>query len=270
MSLTNSIKSIAIGSFDGIHQGHRALIGQVEAIVIIERNGGYLTPGFKRSFYIEQPCFFYHFDRIKALSAKDVVEKLKKDFPNLETIVVGYDFGFGYKKEGNATLLKKLFDGEVLVVEEVKLKDISIHSQTIKHYIAKGKIKLVNQLLGRSYVIDGLIVSGQGLGKNELVPTLNLKVYDYDLPKEGVYATRTKVGKVWLDSITFLGHRVTTDGSYAIETHVLDKDIGVVTGRVGIAFIDFIRQNQKFTSLEALKEQIQDDIKKAKQILKLI
>lgn len=268
MNLTNSIKSIAIGSFDGIHQGHKALIRQVEAIVIIERNGGYLTPGHKRSFCVEQPCFFYHFDKIKSLRAKNFVKRLKEDFPQLETIVVGYDFGFGYKKEGDSTLLQELFDGEVVVVQEVKSADISVHSQTIKQYIAEGNIKLVNQLLGRPFVIYGQIVSGQGLGKNELVPTLNLKVHDYELPKEGVYATRTKIGDEWFDSVTFLGHRVTTDGSFAVETHVIDKDIGVVTGSVWVAFVDFIRENQKFNGLEALKKQIRDDIEKAKQILK--
>ncbi|MBU1667321.1 bifunctional riboflavin kinase/FAD synthetase [bacterium] len=270
MKLTNSIKSIAIGSFDGIHQGHRVLIGQVEAVVIIERNGGYLTPGYKRSFCVEQPCFFYHFDKIKSLTAKAFVAKLKEDFPKLETIVVGYDFGFGYKKEGDTELLKKLFTGEVVVVKEVKSSNISVHSRTIKKYIAKGNIKLVNQLLGRPFVIYGQIVSGQGLGKKELVPTLNLKVHDYDLPKEGVYATRTKIGDEWLDSVSFLGHRVTTDGSYAIETHVIDKDIGVLTGSVWIAFVEFIRENQKFRGLEDLKAQIKNDIEKAKQILKLI
>ncbi|HHS92911.1 MAG TPA: bifunctional riboflavin kinase/FAD synthetase, partial [Campylobacterales bacterium] len=72
----NSIKSIAIGSFDGIHRGHEALISQVEALVIIERNGGYLTPGYKRSLVVDKICFFYHFEQIKCLSAKEFVEKL--------------------------------------------------------------------------------------------------------------------------------------------------------------------------------------------------
>ena len=61
MKVTNQIKSVAIGSFDGIHRGHQALISQVDAVVIVERNGGYLTPGYKRSEVIIQPCFFYHF-----------------------------------------------------------------------------------------------------------------------------------------------------------------------------------------------------------------
>lgn len=266
MQLKNSIKSIAIGSFDGIHLGHRALIDQVEALVIIERNGGYLTPGYKRSFCVDQPCFFYHFDNIKSLRAKEFVEKLKEDFPKLEIIVVGYDFGFGYKKKGNTTLLKELFDGEVVVVEEVKSKDISVHSRTIKSYIAEGNIQPVNQLLNRPYVIYGKIIAGQGLGKKELVATLNLNVHDYDLPKEGVYATRTKIDDVWLESVSFLGHRVTTDGSYAIETHILDRDIGVITGHTWIEFVGFIRDNQKFDGLEALKIEIVEDIKEAKKL----
>ncbi len=266
MQLKNSIKSIAIGSFDGIHLGHRALIDQVEALVIIERNGGYLTPGYRRSFCVKQACFFYHFEQIKSLTAKEFVAKLKEDFPKLETIVVGYDFGFGYKKEGNTTLLKELFDGEVVVVKEVKSEEISVHSRTIKGYIAEGNIRLVNQLLNRSYKINGKIISGQGLGKKELVATLNLNVYDYDLPKEGVYATRTKIGDEWLASVSFLGHRVTTDGSYAIETHVLDRDIGVVTGTAWIEFVSFIRDNQKFDGLEALKVQIEKDIEEAKNL----
>ncbi len=263
----NSIKSIAIGSFDGIHMGHRALIDQVEAVVVIERNSGYLTPGYRRSSFIEQPCFFYHFEHIKSLSAKEFVAKLKEDFPKLQSIVVGYDFAFGYKKEGNTKLLKELFDGEVVVVSEVKSADISVHTRTIKSYLAEGNIKLVNQLLNHTYMISGKIISGQGLGKKKLVPTLNINVYDYDLPNDGVYATRTKVKNMWLNSVSFLGLRVTTDGSFAIETHIIGQDIGTIKGIVEIEFVDFIRDNRKFDGLEALREQIFIDIESAKEVL---
>ncbi len=260
----NNIKSIAIGSFDGIHLAHKALIDQVEAVVIIERNGGYLTAGYKRSLYVQQACFFYHFEHIKSLRAKEFVEKLKEDFPKLETIVVGYDFGFGYKKEGNTQSLKELFDGEVVIVDEVKLNDISVHSRTIKSEIKKGNIDLVNQLLNRRYAIDAKVVSGQGLGKQKLVPTLNLNVYDYGLPKEGVYATRTNIEGEWLNSVSFIGFRVTTDGSFAIETHVIEKDIGVIKGKVWLEFVAFIRENKKFDGLKSLKKQIDLDIIQAK------
>lgn len=255
---------MAIGSFDGIHLGHMALINQVEAVVIIERNGGYLTPGYKRSSFVKQLCFFYHFEHIKSLRAQEFVSKLKEDFPQLEKIVVGYDFGFGYKKEGNTELLKELFDGEVVIVKEVKSEDISVHSRTIKGEVAKGNIALVNQLLDRNYAINGKVVSGQGLGKKKLVATLNLNVYDYDLPKDGVYMTRTKVGNKWLNSVSFIGFRKTTDGSFAIETHVIEKDIGLVKGKIWLEFVDFIRENKKFDGLEALKKQIDLDIIHAK------
>ena len=193
MKLTNSIKSIAIGSFDGIHIAHQQLISQSEAVVIIEKNRATITPGYKRSEYIDKPSFFYHFDYIKSLSAKEFVVRLKEDFPRLQKIVVGYDFAFGYKNEGNSTLLQKLFDGEVIVVSEVKYDKLSIHSCTIRKYTTLGDIDMVNRLLNHNYKIEGEIIEGQGLGKKELVPTLNLKVYDYLLPKSGVYATKTLI-----------------------------------------------------------------------------
>jgi len=268
MQLKNSIKSIAIGSFDGLHQGHKALVNQVEAVVVIERNGGYLTPGYRRSLWVEQACFFYHFEKIKSLKAEDFVIKLKEDFPSLECIVVGYDFGFGYKKEGDSSLLKKLFKGEVVVVDEVKKSDISIHSRVIKDYLLKGDIEVVKELLGRSFILSGSVISGQGLGKKALVPTLNLKVYDYQLPKHGVYATRTKVGGAWFESVTFLGHRVTTDGSFAVETYILEREMGIIRGLIWVEFVSFIRENQKFNGLDKLKKQINKDIEECKKIFK--
>ena len=268
MQLTNKIKSITIGSFDGIHLGHQVLINQVEAVVVIERNSGYLTSGYRRSNHLNKPCFFYHFEKIHQLSAKEFVEKLCIDFPQLETIVVGYDFGFGHKKEGNTDLLTQLFHGEVVVVDEVKVADISVHSRTIKHYLKEGNLPLANQLLGRSFRVEGEVVSGQGLGKKELVPTINLNIYDHQLPKNGVYVTRTKIENKWLESVSFVGIRQTTDGAFAVETYVLNNTLGEVNGRVTLEFLEFIRENRKFNGLNALKTQINLDITYTKNYFK--
>ena len=267
MQIYNNIKAIAIGSFDGLHIAHKTLIDKVDAIVIIERNGGYLTPGYKRALYTDKICCFYHFDKIKSLSPEAFVHKLKEDFPSLEKIVVGYDFHFGKDKAGNAEMLQSLCDREVIVVDEVSIEGIPVHSRTIKAYLREGNVEMANKLLGRRYTIDGEVISGQGLGKKELVPTLNLHVEHYQLPLEGVYATRTKIGEKWLSSVSFLGHRVTTDGSYAVETHVIDKDLGEVSAKVVIEFIAFMRGNQKFDGLDGLKKQIQDDIDMARKIV---
>jgi len=267
LKYNNTIKSIAIGSFDGMHIAHQTLAEKVDALVIIERNGGYLTPGYKRANFTSKMCCFYHFDVIRGLSPEAFVQRLKSDFPQLETIVVGYDFAFGKAKAGSAKTLHTLFDGRVEIVQEVSIESIPVHSRTIKAYLREGNIAMANKLLGRMYSIDGMVVSGQGLGKKELVPTLNLNVKEYQLPLEGVYATRTKVKDEWLDSVSFLGHRVTTDDSFAVETHILEQDIGQVVGRVEMEFVDFIRANQKFESLEALKIQIEDDMEKARKIV---
>lgn len=267
MKFNNTIKSIAIGSFDGIHIAHKTLIDQVDALVIIERNGGYLTPGYKRASFTDKMCCFYHFDVLKHLTPETFVERLQTDFPQLGRIVVGYDFRFGKDKAGNAQVLKALFDHEVIIVDEVSIQGIPVHSRTIKAYLKEGNIQMANVLLGRKYHIEGTVVKGQGLGKKELVPTINLKIQSYQLPQEGVYATRTQIDGYWFDSVSFLGHRVTTDDSFAVETHILDKELGEVKGVTRLAFAAHIRKNKKFDSLETLKQQIEADIEKAKECL---
>ena len=268
MKLTNKIKSITIGSFDGIHLGHQVLIEQAQAVVVIERNSGYLTPGYRRSNYLKKPCFFYHFEKIYQLSAKEFVDRLCIDFPKLETIVVGYDFEFGHKKEGNTALLKELFYGEVIVVDEIKIDNISVHSRTINKYLKEGNLYLVNRLLGRPFSVEGDVILGQGLGKRELVPTINLNIYDYQLPKNGVYITRTKIADEWLESISFVGIRQTTDEAFAVETHVIDNVLGELKCNITVEFLESIRENRKFNSLKELKTQINLDITYAKNYFK--
>ena len=84
-----------------------------------------------------------------------------------------------------------------------------------------------------------------------------------------MYATRSKIENVWVDSVSFLGHRVTTDGSFAVETHVLDKEIIVLEKSISVAFVAFIRENKKFESLDLLRDQINHDMIEAKRVLAL-
>ncbi|WP_294955164.1 bifunctional riboflavin kinase/FAD synthetase [Sulfurovum sp.] len=267
LNIQNNIRSIAIGSFDGMHAAHQKLIEQVDALVIIERNTGYLTPGYKRSLYTEKMCCFYYFEKIKTYTPSEFVARLQEDFPLLERIVVGYDFAFGKNKTGTPEILSELFGREVIVVDEISFEGIPIHSRTIKAYLREGNIVMANRLLGRHYSIEGNVISGQGLGKKALVPTLNLKIFYYQLPMEGVYATRSKIGTKWFPSVSFLGHRVTTDGSFAVETHILDETIETAEGEVQVEFMDLIRKNKKFDSLQALKMQIEADIAQTRKIL---
>lgn len=261
------ITSIAIGAFDGVHLAHKVLIDSVDAVAIIERNSGVLTPGYIRTRYIEKPSFFYHFDKIRELSAEAFLSRLKEDFPSLAKIVVGYDFHFGKGKSGDVKLLEKLFYGEVVVVEPIKSDGIAVHSRVIKDLIKNSEMQKANILLGRSYQICGEVISGQGIGSKELVPTLNIDSKDYLLPKDGIYATNTKIGDIWHKSVSFIGHRVSTDGKFAIETHIIDQEIHGINGSIEISFEKFIRENRKFDDFGELKSQIEEDILKAKEII---
>ncbi len=189
-----------------------------------------------------------------------------KDFPELREIVVGYDFKFGYRKSGDVKLLKGLFSGEVSIIDEVRYRGLSIHSCLIREAIGRGAIRLVNRLLNRPYKVVGSPIRGQGLGSKELVPTINLDVRYYTLPKSGVYITKTLIDSRWLDSLTFIGARVTTDGRFAVETHILGRDIGAIDEymEIEVEIYSYLRANRRFKSLEDLKREIDRDILKAK------
>ncbi len=123
---------------------------------------------------------------------------------------------------------------------------------------------MANKLLGKEYKIYGQKIVGQGLGSKSFVPTINLKVDEFLLPNEGVYITKTILDEHEFNSITFLGHRLTTDGSYAVETHILDQDIENKDYTIQIKFCEKIRDNKKFDSFEELKNQILNDITSTK------
>ena len=269
--LNNSVSSIAIGSFDGIHTAHRELISLSDEIVVIERGYGRLTPGYKRCLYCDKPCAFYMFDKIKDLEAEDFVKILLSAYPKLKKIVVGYDFRFGKSRSGTPDTIRSIFNGEVVVIDEVTVNGISVHSRTIAQMLREGDIKNANLLLGREYSIQGVHISGQGLGSRELVPTINISVEDYILPKDGVYITRTKISDKTFKSVSFLGHRKSTDGSFAIETHLIDCKIDIADGeKIDIEFIDFIRENIHFDSLDGLRERIYKDISEAEHYFDII
>jgi len=261
-----TIQSVSIGSFDGVHLAHQRLISLSDGVVVIERGLATLTRGYRRSFYINKPLFVYHFDRLSSQTPQEFMAMLKEDFPKLKRIVVGYDFEFGHNKSGNAQTLKKIFEGEVLLVKEMKCEGVSIHSSTIKSFICEGHIDRANKLLGRPYEMMGYAIKGQGIGTKALVSTINIVTLDYHNPKEGVYATRTLVDGVWHESISFIGHRVSSDNAFAIETHIIDKTIALKNPRIALQWLKFIRSNQTFEDLTKLKLQILEDIEIAKKI----
>ncbi len=267
----DKIDTVAIGGFDGIHIAHQTLIqetGKNGAVVIIDKDYANITPDIYRCLYVDKPCIFIDLFEIRNLNGKEFIELLKNEFPNLKKIIVGYDFRFGKNRANHANDLKNLFDGEVEIIKEIKIDGISVHSKTIRELIKKGDLKTANKLLGRDYSIFGKVIKGLGIGSKKLYPTINLSNSSFLLPKDGVYATFSKINNNLYPSVTFIGKRETIDNSFSIETHILKEDFNEENFKtVEIIFKEYLRENRKFENLEELKKQISKDIKKAKEIL---
>jgi riboflavin kinase/FMN adenylyltransferase len=272
-TLKNST-AIALGGFDGMHIGHQNLfyeLGENGTIVVIETGYANLTPKKERENFSSYPIFYFDLEDIRHLDGEGFISLLKNKFPKLSKIVVGYDFHFGKDRKYSFEDLKILFDGEVLVIDEVSHKGDSVHSHKIRTKLKIGDVKGANDFLGHNYTIRGNLISGQGIGKKDLVPTINIETIGFLIPKEGVYVTLTRIDdeEHYHPSVSFIGHRVTTDGSFSIESHILDGEV-VCENRASISFVSFIRENKKFDSLEELKKAIKSDINIASKKLKLL
>lgn len=267
----DSVEAIAIGGFDGMHKGHQALfseLGENGCIVVIETGYANLTPKKERQNYTNYPIVYIELDEVRSLDGAEFIELLKKRFVNLKKIVVGYDFHFGKDRKYSFADIGRFFGGEVKVVDEVTLHNDSIHSHKIRQKLKIGDITGANAFLGHNYSIKGDVIKGQGLGQKELFATINITADGFLVPKEGVYATLTRIDdeEHFHPSVSFMGHRVSTDGTFAIETHILDVDV-TCSKKATISFVDFIRDNKKFATLSELKEAIQKDIDVAKKKL---
>ncbi|MDR1007721.1 MAG: bifunctional riboflavin kinase/FAD synthetase [Campylobacteraceae bacterium] len=268
----NEINALALGEFDGIHRAHRKLIEQLGAygaMVIIDKNRADVTPKRRRDEFVPNQCFYYNFSNIKDLSSEEFIALLKQDFPNVDKIVVGYDFRFGKNRAGDIEELGRLFDGKVVIVPEFCYDGIAVHTTKIRAFLQACEIFQANRLLGREYALIGFVQKGQGLGSKELYPTINLRVDEYLVPGFGVYAGRIRIKESIFDSVIFIGQRLSTDGNFSLETHILDKKIDIKDNeKCELFFVDFIRQNRKFSKLDDLKAQITKDIKNARESLK--
>ena len=277
MSIATTMKNssaIAIGGFDGMHIGHQRLfseLGNEGTIVVIETGYANLTPKKERENFTRHTIWYVNLDDVRHLDGVEFIELLKKTFPKLEKIVVGYDFHFGKNRKYSFNDLKNMFDGEVVVIDEVTHRKDSVHSHKIRAKLNIGDVKGANAFLGHNYTIRGKRVAGQGIGKEELVATINLEIEDFLIPKEGVYATLTRINdeEHYHPSVSFVGRRMTTDGSFAIETHILDGEVLCETN-ASISFVEFIRNNEKFDSLQELKSAIKKDIAIAAKELKFL
>ena len=274
--------SLILGYFDGVHLGHQYLIKQarklakhplailtfdkpVSSLIDNGKKGDVLTALDDRFKIISKLgvdyYYLFHIDKdFLSLSAEQFVELLKK--LNVREVFAGEDFRFGKNRVGDVNFLKDYFDVEV--VDLIKENGEKISSQEIKELLELGRIDEASKLLGHNYQISGTPISGRGIGHKIGFPTINVKMNDnYVLPRFGVYKTIAYLDGIPHLSITNVGINPTVDmGNLpSIEIHLKDYDFDSYS-TISVEFIEFIRPEIKFSSLDELKNQIESDTKK--------
>ena len=274
----------ALGCFDGVHIGHRALIREV----LSDRNGligavwTFSEPLAKP--FIEKVEDRLHilselgvkyavcesYEKVKDMSAMAFLEYLYSKL-GVRRIVCGTDFRFGKDREGDVEFIKQNAPDigmEVTVIEPVYAdiggERVKASSTTIRSFISEGKMREADVLLGRRFSVTGVVVSGNNLGRTIQVPTLNQRFEKGRIiPKHGVYETVCVADSIRYPAITNVGTRPTVSGGSTeinCETHIIGQKLDLYGSIVSVDFYDYVREEKKFDSLQALRDQIEKDI----------
>ncbi len=292
---------VSVGNFDGVHRAHARVLGEIskrarasgaKAVAvtfephparILRPDSGLrlLTPTPEKLRLLEttgiDAVLMLPFGRdLSLMTPRQFVERILKKKLHAREVHEGYNFRFGHKAAGNVDLLQQLgheMGFEVKVYPEQKLRGEPVSSSHIRKLLGEGRVSRARHLLARPFCILGAPGRGRGYGSKYTVPTINLARYEELVPKDGVYITRTRVGDEQFDSVTNVGNRPTFGAnSFAIETHLLNFHPIDLTpeSEVEICFLDRMRDEIKFPSVEALREQIARDVKKARRYFHLL
>jgi len=289
---------LTIGNFDGVHKGHLALFGKVKeraesiggqsavmtfdphpAKVMLPENSPLLiTPTHQKLKLIEEAgidvVFCLSFNKeFAAISAQDFVRTILVAKIGVKELVVGYDYAFGYAREGNISLLREMGDrlGFVVhVVEPVRLDQTLVSSTSIRKMVQEGNLSGAKDLLGRDYQICGKVVRGMNRGGKLLgFPTANLELVDELIPKKGVYAVKVLVNDKTYYGLTNIGYNPTFgQGPFSVETHILDFSGDLLGKTVRVNFIERIRDEKAFETAQDLERQITQDVFRARELFR--
>jgi riboflavin kinase/FMN adenylyltransferase len=296
-NLPEDIKNpvVTIGNFDGVHWAHQAIFKKVIERAK-DRNGTSVVITFephpikvmspdkarplitlleqKRELVINQGIDIFLLIRFTrefaAIPARDFVKDILVGKLGIKEIVVGYDYAFGHRREGNIKLLKELgqqFNFEVHQVSPVYVRKSLVSSTSIRNLIMDGRVSEAKQLLGRNYQIRGEIIRGKDRGGPLLgCPTANLRLVDELIPKEGVYVVTVDLdGKIY-QGLTNIGYNPTfKDKTLSVETHILDLSADILGKKIKINFLCRLRDEKTFASVKELSKQISRDIEQARE-----
>jgi riboflavin kinase/FMN adenylyltransferase len=286
-----------IGNFDGVHLGHQAVLKQLATkaetlklptvVIIFEPQPqeffAQAPPRLTRlreklivmrRYGIDKVLCLHFNNKLAALSAEAFIQKILIDGLGVQHLVIGDDFSFGKKRQGNFTMLQQAGKQNGFTVESqhtFNLGNERVSSTRVRKALMQGELNTAQQLLGRPYSMCGRVRHGQKMGRTIGFPTANIYLHREVSPLNGVFAvTLHGVTKQPLAGVANLGTRPTLDGErFLLEVHLFDFDKTIYGHYVEVEFIRKIRNEQKFASFDALKAQIKKDVESAKAILEL-
>jgi len=291
---------LTIGNFDGVHKGHLALFDKVmeraraingQSVVMTfdphpmkvmnPGNGPLLiTPIEQKLELISNAgidviiCLAFTLE-FASMSAEDFVQDILADRLGVREIVVGYDYTFGHKRQGDVTLLREMGDKlgfRVHLTDPIHLDDAVVSSTSIRKLVQQGNLADAKKFLGRDYQICGTVVKGKDRGGKLLgFPTANLKPVDELIPKRGVYAVTVRVDDKIYCGVANIGYNPTFgDGALSVETHVLDFSENIVGKTIKVKFIQRLRNEKTFSDVKELSDRITQDIEQARKLMQTL
>lgn len=300
---------VTIGTFDGVHRGHRHIIAQLrehaaacagESIIItFDPHPREVVQSTRKPIHLlntldEKICLLEQagIDHLvvvpftpafAALSATAYIEEFLVARFHPHTIIIGYDHRFGRNREGGLELLEAAqhrFGFELVEIPQQVVHDITISSTRIRQHLEKGQIQLANELLGYQYFLTGQVVHGDKRGRQLGFPTANIQINDPRklIPASGVYAVKVGMGqprttgfaKVY-NGVMNIGYQPTFNGKdLRVEVNIFDFEETLYGSAITVFFVDFIREDRKFESVAALVQQMHQDKATAQQILQVV
>ena len=285
---------LALGNFDGVHRGHRKILDRVRRVAS-ERGATSVVMTFDphppRVVRPDKapPLLMTTTQRLEAIEATGVqgtaivrftsevsrwdpetfVKTVLVDWLRVSEVWVGANFLFGRDRAGTFTLLRSLggrFGFNAEKIDPVRYKDFVVSSTRVRRLVNEARVDEAGALLGHQYFIDGTVVQGDRRGRTIGFPTANVSTANELLPPHGVYATTATIEGLVYPSVTNIGVRPTVDqsGRVSIETHLFNVDRNLYGARMRVGFVQRLRDERTFESLDALKTQIQADCDRAR------
>lgn len=286
---------VAIGNFDGVHLGHRQIFDTVTSLARTFRTSSAVVTFEPHPLKVLRPdkappliCTYeqkleliaasgiefaviLHFDReFSQTHYQDFVERHLVDTLAVKHVVMGYLARFGRDRQGDARALATIAPRYGFGVTEVGLLEVddqSVSSSAIRQALDDGEVRAARTMLGRAYEISGSVVRGDGRGRQLGVPTANVRSENELIPRGGVYAAWAMVDERRVHAVVNIGQRPTFDGGeITVEAHLLDYQGDLYGQRLGLAFVERLRDERKFESVDALVAQIRQDIERARMV----